>query len=145
LTEQHFALDAALNRVMAGQGDHAILQSVIDALTLHIYVEEDLMFPLVNSQRLRMPLAVMRDEHGQLWDLLMQLQPVCQKTLPIDASVVAICQRMFALFQLHNPKEEDIIYPAIDDYHQHDQEPGSLVDDIADAVLPDGWVCAARR
>lgn len=145
LTEQHQQLDCALEKLMAGAGDHALLQQVIDALKLHIYVEEALMFPLVNTGRLKMPLAVMRDEHGQMWDLMSQLQDICLSGSNINQYVIELFKTIFKLFQLHNPKEEDIIYPAINEYHLTDFEPGSLIDDINDAVLPTGWVCAARR
>lgn len=137
LEEQHRQLDRNMELLLAGQGDPGLLQA---DLRRHLYIEEALLFPLVNGRRLAMPLGVMREEHGQMWDLL----AVLDETTDAVARRCA-CQQLFDLFAQHNPKEEDVIYPAIDDYHANDHQPGSLLDDIDGAELPDGWVCGARR
>ncbi|CBL45017.1 hypothetical protein HDN1F_14340 [gamma proteobacterium HdN1] len=145
LLQQHRQLDQQIALLMDGRGDAWVLARVIQQLVLHLYVEEDLMFPLVNSPRLRMPLAVMRDEHGQIWDLLQALSRFSSKAAPLEESVKVMCQQLLDLFALHNPKEEDIVYPAIDHYNETDLAEPSLVDDIVNAELPVGWVCEARR
>jgi len=137
LEEQHQQLDRNMEQLLAGQGDLELLQT---DLRRHLYIEEALLFPLVNSRRLAMPLGIMRAEHGQMWDLLAVLDETTD-----TAARRRVCQQLFELFAQHNPKEEDVIYPAIDDYHANDHQPGSLLDDINEAELPDGWVCEARR
>lgn len=137
LEEQHQQLDRNMEQLLAGQGDLGLLQT---DLRRHLYIEEALLFPLVNSRRLAMPLGIMRAEHGQMWDLLAVLDETTD-----TAARRRVCQQLFELFAQHNPKEEDVIYPAIDDYHANDHQPGSLLDDINEAELPDGWVCEARR
>lgn len=148
LIEQHRQLDAQLLNLQTGAYSPTLLANTIHQLKRHIYIEEELLFPLVNSRALKMPLAVMRDEHGQMWQLMQQLS-ACHAT-QADATApnqhcLALCQQLFQLLELHNPKEEEIIYSALDVYNANDVEPGSLAEDIANAKLPANWVCAAHQ
>lgn len=154
LQTQHRMLDINLQRLQTEQANSPLLYSTLQLLLLHIYIEEELLFPLLNQRQLAMPLGVMRAEHGQMWDLIEQaggdLNCATSNSLeavapPLTPTTQQACRALFELCAQHNPKEEDIIYPAIDNFHVNDQEPGSLIDDINTAQRPAAWVCAARR
>lgn len=153
LQAQHQGLDDNLQQLADGQGNQQLLDATLQQLRLHIYIEEALLFPLLNQRQLAMPLGVMRSEHGQMWNLIEQLDYPSRPSdsapntavEPLDTAATHACQALFELCDQHNPKEEDITYPAIDDFHANDHEPGSLIDDINNAQLPRNWTCAARR
>lgn len=147
LIEQHRQLDHALLGLQAGTHP-GLLADILRQLQRHIYIEEALLFPLVNPRALKMPLAVMRDEHGQMWRLMQQL--IAGSATQADSAVLNPycldpCQQLFQLLELHNPKEEEIIYSALDAYDANDFEPGSLAEDITLAEMPANWACAAYR
>ena len=75
-------------------------------LLRHIAWEEDVLFPLFDSQlsaRSPGPTAAMRAEHREIKDLLAQLG-----TDPAAAT------QLRAVLGAHNEKEEQMLYPAID-------------------------------
>lgn len=81
------------------------------ALLAHFGVEEDQLFPAF-EERTGMaggPTQVMRYEHGQMRDLLAQLDTALQAR---DADGFGgATETLLVLMQQHNMKEENILYP----------------------------------
>ncbi len=84
-------------------------------LETHFKSEEDLLFPAF-EQRTGMtsgPTQVMRVEHGQMRELLDEMQRGLGAR---DAEIFAgAAEILLVLMQQHNMKEENILYPMCDD------------------------------
>jgi hemerythrin-like domain-containing protein len=86
---------------------------------------------------------VMLREHGQMWPILDRLdQGLVEK---VGADVLGVdCRELLALLQLHNPKEEQILYPELDRVVGEDT--GADVHELLDAgQVPAGWTCQFLR
>lgn len=142
LESDHRGIDAGIENFLSdttAEGDRADLESALDDLRRHIYLEEEMLFPPLRDAGLVGPILVMLREHAQMWQILETLD----RQLAADERDDALrdsCRELVVLLQRHNPKEEQILYPQADtvvDPSQHVQMRGFL-----DAgQLPDGWVC----
>ena len=85
-------------------------------LERHIIWEEDILFPVFERKtgiKDGGPTSVMRMEHIQIKDHLQEIQRKLHAKKVQD-----LCEEQVALFKLlesHNQKEENILYPGIDD------------------------------
>ena len=83
-------------------------------LQRHIVWEEDILFPLF-EQKTGMtfggPTHVMRTEHRQIAE---HLEAIHQKVKSANPDSDEEEQKLLSVLALHNQKEEDILYPAID-------------------------------
>jgi regulator of cell morphogenesis and NO signaling len=89
-------------------------ESFRSGLLTHIRYEEEILFPLFENRTGMFtsgPTAVMREEHRQIKG---HLQAIDQKLLNNDASCDFEEGRLLAVLAIHNEKEEEILYPAID-------------------------------
>jgi hemerythrin-like domain-containing protein len=94
----------------------------------HFDAEESLLFPAFESATgmSNGPTQVMRMEHGQLRDLLGQLEAAQSAR---DAETFAgVAETLLIMMQQHNMKEENILYPMCD------QALGAQVEQLADQV-----------
>jgi iron-sulfur cluster repair protein YtfE (RIC family) len=140
LEDQHHRIDDGIKPVMGGAGDWAALTKSLDLLRLHLYLEEAILFPVLEKAGLMMPVFVMKREHGQMWPTLAKLTAACQAQGSLDA-VRADCEELYKLLRIHNPKEEQIVYTAADALGAKGADEHMVATlDAADA--PDGWVCA---
>lgn len=139
LEDQHQRIDAGIQGAMDGSGDRAELVESLDLLRLHLYVEEAVLFPALEKTGLTMPVFVMQREHGLMWPLMESLVQACGKGVSLDA-LQDDCEELFQLLQVHNPKEEQILYTAADDLAGED---AALAPALAAARLPDEWMCRA--
>lgn len=150
LTREHHEIDGGIEEFAAqlqhsddGAPDTAPVLRAMAALRRHIYLEEEILFPALESPTLTMPLLVMHREHGQIW----RAMDVFEHFLATEAAhgahrdvVVGHCQDLLDLLERHNAKEEPIIYPHADaDLPAAARE--HLADFLARGTLPDGWVC----
>ena len=53
--------------------------------------------------------AVMRSEHAQMRELLRDARAGCEAMLLTD-----VVDRLLLLIQQHNPKQENVLYPTVD-------------------------------
>ncbi len=143
LTQQHRELDTFMKRLMEQDGDLQLLRKSLDLLTLHLFVEEEITFGPIDTGPLRMPIYIMHCEHGEMWAVMDELDFACREGRALDL-LRRPCRRLVRLFNVHNPKEEDLIYAAIDQYAAGDGVPDVLVAMQA-ARVPDGWVCRSER
>lgn len=142
LIQDHQSLDAVFALACQNKAKATDLLQVLIQLRLHIYIEEELLFPLINRGYYKTALKFMYQEHGQMWPIIDEL---IHSIEPQKNYEPALCQQLFEILSQHNPKEEDAIYPPIDDFFHNDFEPVTLVDEIQQAVLPSQWQCKAIR
>ena len=140
LAIQHRRIDAGIKGVVDGTGQLPALAESLALLRLHLYVEEGLLFPPLVNSGLGMPVFVMKREHGLMWPLLETLAGACAASAPV-ASLHDTARELFQLLQMHNPKEEQIVYTAADRLAAGD-DGEKLVQAIEAARLPDAWACA---
>lgn len=92
-----------------------IVQEFIDETTRHFEVEEDLLFPALEmaTGMTSGPTQVMRMEHDQMRGLLANMK----QALSVNADQVAsVAETLMILMQQHNLKEENILYPMMDQH-----------------------------
>jgi hemerythrin-like domain-containing protein len=85
-----------------------------EGLLAHFGVEEEQLFPAFERQTGMTggPTQVMRYEHGQMRDLVSQLE---QAQAQRDAEAFSgAAETLLVLMQQHNMKEENILYPMCD-------------------------------
>ena len=136
LANQHRQIDTGIKGIVDGGGDAAALASSLALLRLHLYVEEAILFPPLVKSGLTMPVFVMKREHGQMWPLLTSLSTACAAATPV-AELHERARQLFQLLQIHNTKEEQIVYAAADRL-----DDAALAAAIGHANAPEGWVCA---
>lgn len=84
-------------------------------LRRHIVWEEEVLFPFFEkASGITMgPTAVMRQEHRMIGEILDRIH---EKVRNADPNTDGEEQELFAVLKPHNDKEENILYPAIDQY-----------------------------
>ncbi|MDE2026934.1 MAG: hemerythrin domain-containing protein [Candidatus Omnitrophica bacterium] len=83
-------------------------------LLRHILWEEEILFPLFEAKtniRKFGPTAIMRQEHGMIKGVL---EDIHRKLLKKNSDSRGDEQVLIALLDMHNDKEEKMLYPAID-------------------------------
>jgi len=84
-------------------------------LQRHIVWEEEILFPLFESKTgiTQGPTKVMRSEHKQIAE---HLEAIHKKVQKADPKTDTEEQALLTTLSLHNMKEEQILYPAIDSF-----------------------------
>lgn len=139
LKRQHRDIDAGIEAVAHGRGDVEALARSLRVLRRHLYLEEQILFPLLVNSGLTMPVFVMKRDHGQMWPLLERLTTSCDASAAL-ATLQDGCRELLQLLQMHNPKEEAVIYTSADQISAD-----TLVQDLEGAELPDGWRCELAK
>lgn len=143
LEKEHTDIDAGIAAFTAGLAGGTppvdTMEKALAALRRHIYLEETMLFPPLRAGGLFAAILVMLREHGQMWQLMDELQPLIAAR-GTDAAVPELCERFVALIAAHNLKEEATIYSKADEVLT---APASdeLRAFIASGSMPDGWVC----
>ena len=144
LERQHREIDAGILDMVEGRGSIAALAQSLALLRRHLYLEEAVLFPPLEQAGLTMPIFVMQREHGQMWPVLERLEFLCRAGDPADEALRADCGDLLDQLQIHNPKEEQIVYAAADRL-QAERGDASLVEAMAGATVPEGWACARAQ
>ncbi|MBV6424560.1 MAG: hypothetical protein NAOJABEB_02373 [Steroidobacteraceae bacterium] len=137
LEDQHHAIDAGVQGFLAGTATRDALAAALALLRAHIHVEEAVLFPPLARAGLAMPVFVMKREHGQMWRLIERLAAACEAADTGD-DLREPCEQLVMLLNMHNPKEETILYPAAD---RHADADPAFMGALAAASLPAGWRC----
>ncbi len=116
-----------------GQVDAESLSESLQALHRHIYMEEEILFPLLETRGLADVTSLLVQEHGD----------ICR----FGNAVVALIRRnagcrriqnafkaLHSLLEEHNFKEERVLYPAAD----------QILRQLKEINLPEGWRCRAH-
>ena len=144
MEQEHHEVDRAIERFVEGlrqrEVRHKDLDHAADLLKRHIYIEEALMFPPLRASGLLAPIMVMEREHGEIWRTLDAVHLEVGPGTAAD-SVPDRCQQLLKQLDVHNQKEEPIIYPKVDELLD-DSVKGSIREFIRSGTMPSGWVCA---
>jgi iron-sulfur cluster repair protein YtfE (RIC family) len=135
-------IEAFTDRLADGVNDDEPLRRAMAGLRRHIYLEEEFLFPPLREAGMVMPIFVMLREHGNLWDSMDQLDALLTPEAGTDASVLLEkCRELLAKLDMHNSKEEPIIYPQADVVPSGEAN-AKMKDFLASGSMPQGWVCA---
>ena len=140
LAVQHQQIDQGVAGIVDGTGEPQALAAALRLLREHLYVEEEAVFPVLAKTGLAMPVFVMKREHGQMWPLIGRLEAACAACAAAD-TLREDARQLLQQLKMHNPKEEQIVYAAAD-RHEAAQPEAPLVQAMAAARMPEGWVCA---
>lgn len=135
LTQQHRDMDAMLESLT--EGDSSRVHDMLAALRKHIWIEEEWLFDAITDSNLVMPLYIMQYEHAEMWSFMERIE-----ALDGGGGTRMACRKLRKLLSQHDPKEEDLIYAAVDT--RVDDDP-SLRAAIETGGVPDGWVCRGQR
>jgi hemerythrin-like domain-containing protein len=99
-----------------------------DELLAHFGVEEDVLFPAFERQTGMTggPTQIMRYEHGQMRELLQQLEQALAGRNA--AGFGGAAETLLVMMQQHNMKEENILYPMCDQALGQDGEIQSRIE-----------------
>ncbi|MEN8171139.1 MAG: hemerythrin domain-containing protein [Pseudomonadota bacterium] len=89
-------------------------QGFIDAMEQHLRAEEELLFPAFEeaSGMTMGPTSVMRHEHEQMRALFAQMTQALQAQSSDD--YLGASETLLIMMQQHNAKEEQMLYPMLD-------------------------------
>lgn len=139
LEHEHREID---DGIAATPGDRDSLARAIRALRRHIYLEEEILFPLLYQAEpgLAAPVFVMLREHAQIWALLDSLEHESDGGAASPARVRQLASHLLH----HNLKEEKILYPRADEALPA-VEADRLRAFLDSGELPAGWICFKAR
>ncbi|MGH3279609.1 MAG: hemerythrin domain-containing protein [Trebonia sp.] len=143
LESEHHEIDDGIAAFTAASGDPQPLVHAIRALRRHIYLEEEILFPLLSAAEpaLRAPVFVMLREHAQMWPLLDSLE----QDIDAGSDIAPARIRQLTSYLLHhNMKEEKVLYPRTDEVLPP-AEADRLRTFLDSGQTPDGWVCTKAR
>jgi regulator of cell morphogenesis and NO signaling len=147
LEREHQDIDAGIAAFTAGAagtgGGREPLTRAIHALRRHIYLEEEILFPLLREAEpnLMAPIFVMLREHAQMWRTLGALE---RELGTGTGDVHQTCRQLSVALLHHNLKEEKVLYPRAD---QALTEPAAakLREFLRSGEMPAGWACIRAR
>ncbi len=114
MQNDHSEIDMIFSRIAGGTDRMGALGSFAARLKIHIRWEEDILFPLferatgMNGQG---PTEVMRDEHKQILELLSKSHDHLARGKDAGGTL----EQLRCSLKVHNDKEENVLYPCIDD------------------------------
>ncbi|QXL84772.1 hemerythrin domain-containing protein [Comamonas sp. NLF-1-9] len=134
LQQQHQDIDFGVQGAMDGSSDQVELARSLELLRTHLYLEEAVLFPALEGS-VGLSIMVMEREHGLMWPLMESLAQACRDGASLE-SMQDELDELFQLLQVHNPKEEQILYSVADEH-------AGLAEALAAAQVPEGWACKA--
>ncbi len=143
LEKEHQDIDAGISAFTTGlAGGQPPVDTMLKALIAHrrhIYLEEAMLFPPLRAGGLFAAILVMLREHGQMWQIMDELQPLVDAG-GTDPRVPDLCEKFVTLIAAHNLKEEATIYSKADEVLTAPAS-AELLAFMATGSMPDGWVC----
>ncbi len=143
LEREHVDIDAGIAAFTTGLAAGAppvdAMLAAMEALRRHIYLEEAILFPPLKDQGFFGPVMVMLMEHGRLWQIMDELEPLVRDGAS-DPRIEGLCMDLMAQIGAHNPKEEQILYPEADTT-LNGRASSELRTFLDTGSMPAGWVC----
>jgi iron-sulfur cluster repair protein YtfE (RIC family) len=147
LEREHREIDDAIRRCadvpVASPEARAALERAVRELRWHIYVEEELLFPPLRAAGMTGPILVMLREHAQMWPILATLDLALREDPGLGVLRTA-CRDLVILLQHHNPKEEQILYPQVDQALGVDAS-SAVREFLSGGRVPADWTCQHLR
>jgi len=147
LEHEHREIDEGLaafrEGLESGAWNRQAFAAAASELRDHIYVEEEVLFPWLRKGGLVAPIMVMLREHGEIWRALDDLDRFIEAGQDVEAAR-AVYDRLAAVLEAHNAKEEAILYRVTDQVLDGEQaETLRKALDSASTDRPPDWVCQA--
>ena len=146
LEPEHRWIDERFERFLTlladGQVNASPFEEAAKALHRHMYVEEEVLFPEVETRGLARPVEVMLEEHGEICRLMNIVQDLITRGGP-PPDIEAALQAVLRVLGEHGNKEELILYPTADQVLVG-PEIAQLVQQVKEATPPEGWLCRAH-
>lgn len=147
LEREHQQIDQGIESFTSRStaGDALSLSGAIQALRRHIYLEEEFLFPPLRegAPKLSGTVLLMLREHGQLWDVLDQLEREVITDRNGEAAL-RLCGQLVGQLSPHHLTEEQLLYAQADDLLARPAEV-RLRGFLAYARLPEGWACEEAK
>jgi regulator of cell morphogenesis and NO signaling len=147
LEDEHRWIDERLEEfqrgLAEGRADAGSYEEAATKLHRHIYLEEEMLFPQVETRGLAGPTAVMMMEHGKICQQLDAVRDLLASGAEAS-QVLEVFGALRGLLEEHNGKEEQIFYPA-SDHLLTEAELAEVLARVEDAETPAGWLCRAQR
>jgi len=124
------------------EGFLELFERAVEALRQHMYVEEEVVFPLVEDD-LAAPIADLRDDHGRIWDLVGELKALLLQGAEMSR-VQTYTSRLMNLLASHSAKEDLGVYPDLVALLGVERTL-ALLQEADRAEAPPEWICASRR
>lgn len=124
-----------------GRLDPELFDRAVKALCQHMYVEEEMVFPLV-EEPLAGPIAGLREEHGHIEDLVDQVKALLYQGAEMSR-LQTLTLRLMSLLAAHCAEEDLGIYPDLVSLLGSERAL-ALLEEAERAEAPAGWVCASR-
>ncbi len=147
LEREHHEIDRGIEAFLAARAEGRVeiesLESAVEALRRHIFLEEEYLLPPLREAGLMAPIFVMLREHGEIWDT-MDLLGAQLRSDPAGEASARTCSLLLVQLERHNSKEEVIVYPQVDGTvgAAGDAGPRAFLES---GRLPGGWVCAEAQ
>ncbi len=127
-----------------GQGkvERGLLERVAESIRQHMYVEEELLFPLAGKQ-LAEPIADLQEDHGRITDLIGDVRALVGQAAALPR-IQTETSRLMNFLAAHSAKEDMGVSPDLVALLGPARTQVLLKE--ADAAAPAaGWVCLRRR
>jgi iron-sulfur cluster repair protein YtfE (RIC family) len=145
LEPEHRWIDERFERFQTlladGQVNAEPFQEAAKALHRHMYVEEEILFPEVETRGLAGPVQVMYQDHGEISRLMNVVHGLIASgasTSDLEAALAAVIR----VLGEHGTKEEMVLYPTADQVLVG-PEFAQLVQRVREEAVPEGWLCRA--
>lgn len=126
----------------AGHLDVSLIDLAAETLRLHMYTEEELIFPHVKHV-LAQPIADLLEQHGRISDLMNELHGLLHRGADISR-VKKPFSFLFNVLAAHCSAEDLGIYPDLVSVLGAGKA-HALLREADKAEVPPGWVCSSRR
>lgn len=142
LEKEHRDIDVVIVSFIEGSGDVTSLMESLALLRRHIYMEELILFPRLSSHNLAltMHVSMMEIEHGYMWPMIRKLEDAANSGMSAD-DMKNTCTALLELLQLHNTREEEILYAAADRMSPGGGGEPGLLSQVTDVHMPPDWTC----
>ncbi|CAM5221536.1 hypothetical protein CDEF62S_05702 [Castellaniella defragrans] len=119
-----------------------LLAESLKLLHRHIYIEEVILFPALARAdlALTMLISMMEIGHAYMWPMISGLVTGTGPGIPFE-DIRKTCTALDELLQLHNTREERVLYRAADRMTASSAGDHPLVRAIREAEMPAGWTC----
>lgn len=135
-------IEQAIDDYLTGRGGPAAaaqrLTEAVAALREHIYVQEELLFPLLREAGMQGPVHAMSVDHHQLWGTLDRLE--ADLATPASPDVRTAARMLQAELDRHTSTERPVVIAHVEDVLTEQQQ-GRLLHQLSRAHTPPGWTC----
>ncbi len=125
-----------------GQVDADPFAESMKVLHRHIYMEEEILFPVLETRGLVDVTTLLVQEHGEICRYGNAVEALIQRNAG-HRRIQTTFKALHSLLEEHNFKEERVLYPAADQILQG-RELTQILRQLKETNPPEGWRCRAH-